>query len=107
MGLNYYADMIDAPLSGMLRQASINTRNQLVDFSGSSREYWPYTGISTGAYIIFYQGGIIDYGAYVPGPVDQSSSESDYNEAYAAGMALSYFRILIHSFLNKDPDIVP
>ena len=34
-------------------------------------------GISTGAYIVFYQGGPIDNFTYVPGPVDKYSAESD------------------------------
>ena len=35
----------------------------------------PDTGISTGAYIIFYQGGPIDHGTHVPVPVAQYSAE--------------------------------
>ena len=34
-------------------------------------KYYPDTGISTGVYIIFYQGGTIDHGIHVPGPVAQ------------------------------------
>ena len=34
-------------------------------------------------------------------------SESDYNEAWTAVMALAYFRMLLNELLNKDPDIVP
>ena len=75
-------------------------------FSDSSRKNCPDTGRSTGAYIIFYQGRSIDHGTHVPGPVDQSSAESEYNAACTAGMALSRFRMLIHEFLNKDPNIV-
>ena len=68
---------------------------------------FPDTGISTGAYIIFYQGDTLDHGAHNPGPVSQSSSESEYNAACTSGMALAHFRMLIHEFLNQDPDIVP
>ena len=50
-----------------------------MDFYDSSWKYCPDTGISTGAYIIFYQGGPIEYGTHVPGPVSQSSAESEYN----------------------------
>ena len=78
-----------------------------MDFSDSSWQDFLETGRSTGAYIIFYQGGPIDYGTHVPGPVAQSSAESKYNEACTAGMALAHFRILINELLNKDPDIVP
>ena len=76
-------------------------------FFDSSWQDCSYTGRSTGAYIIFYQGGPIDHSTNVPGPVYQSSAESEYNAAYTAGMALENFRMLIHEFLNKDPAIVP
>ena len=36
MGLKYYAGLNDAPGTDLLRQANINTKNQLMDFSGSS-----------------------------------------------------------------------
>ena len=66
----------------------------------------PDTGRSTGAYIILYQGGPIDHGTHVPGPVAQYIAESEYNSACTAVMALAHFRMLIHELLNKDPDIV-
>ena len=40
-------------------------------FSDSSYQECPYTGRSTGAYIIFYQGGTIDHGTHVTGTVVQ------------------------------------
>ena len=73
----------------------------------SSWKDFPDTGRSTGVYIIFYQVGPIDHGTHVPGPVDHFSAESYYNAACTAGMALVHFRMLIHEFINKVPDIVP
>ena len=67
----YYANTKYATLSDLLRQANINTKNQMMAFSDSSWQYFPDTGRSTVAYIIFYQGGPIDHGTHVPGPVDQ------------------------------------
>ena len=75
-------------------------------FSDSSWKYCPYTGRSTEAYMIFYQGGPIYHVTHVPGPVAQSSAESEYNAACTAGIVLAYFSMLIHEFLNKNPDIV-
>ena len=46
-------------------------------FSDSSCQDYPDTGRITGAYIIFYQGGPIDHGTNVTGPVAQSSAESE------------------------------
>ena len=78
-----------------------------MDFSGSSWQYCPDTGRSTGAYMIFYQGGPIDHVTHIPGPVAQSIAESEYNAACTEGMSLSNFRMLIHELLNKCPDRVP
>ena len=106
MGLKYYADINDAPVSDLLRQASIKTENRLMSFSDSSWQYFPDTGRSTGEYIIFYQVGTIDHCTHVPVSVSQSSAESEYNAACTAGMALARLRILIRELLNNDPDMV-
>ena len=81
MGLKYYADMKDAPLSDLLIQASIKSENKLMAFSDSSWQDCPDTVISTGEYIIFDQGGKIDLGTHATGSVAQSSAESGYNAA--------------------------
>ena len=62
LGLKYYADLNDAPVTDLLRQANIKTKNHLMAFSDSSWQDCPDTGIIIGAYIIFYQGGPIDHG---------------------------------------------
>ena len=71
LGLKYYSNMKDAPLYDLLRQAIINTENQLMAFSDSSFQDFPDTGRSKGSYIIFYQGGTIDHSKNVPEPVFQ------------------------------------
>ena len=76
LGLKYYADTNDETLSDLLRQAIINTDNNFPDFSDSSWKYCTDTGISTGEYIIFYQGWTMDHDTHVTGTVDQSSAES-------------------------------
>ena len=105
--LKYYADMNDAPVTELSRQASIKTENHLMDFSDSSWKDCPDTGRSTGAYIIFYKSGPIDHVTHVTGPVAQSSTEIEHNAACTTGMDLAHFSILIRKLLNKDPDIVP
>ena len=79
--------MNDAPVTDLLRQASIKTENHLMDFSDSIWQDYPDTGRSTGAYIIFYQGGPIDHGTNVPIQVFKAGAESEYNAACTAGMA--------------------
>ena len=68
--------MKDAPLYDLMIQASINSDNQLMVFYDFSWKYVPYTFRSTGAYIIFYQGGQIYHGTHVPGPVYQSKCKN-------------------------------
>ena len=77
MGLKYYADMNDAPVTDLLRQDGIKTENHLMNFSDSIWKDCTETGRSTGSYIIFYQGGPIDHGKLFLGPVSQSSAESE------------------------------
>ena len=77
-----------------------------MDFSDSIWQDFTETDRSTGAYIIFYQGGTIDNGTHVTGPVAQSSAESEYNTACTEGMDLAYFRMLVHELLNKYLDMV-
>ena len=101
--LKYYAGFNDAPVTNLLRQANIKTKNHLMDFSYSSWQNCADTRRSTGAYIIFYQGVPIYHGTHVPGPVAQSSVESEYNAACTAGMASAHLRMLIHELLNEDP----
>ena len=43
LGLKYYADMNDAPVFDLLRQASIKTENHLMVFSDSSWQDCPDT----------------------------------------------------------------
>ena len=106
LGLKYYDDMNNAPVTDLLRQANIKTKNNLMDFSDSSWQDFPDTERSTGAYIIFYHGGPIDHGTHVTVPVAQYSAESEYNAACTAGIYLEHFRMLIHELLNEDPDMV-
>ena len=72
--LRYYANIEDAPLSEILRLASIKTNNQFMMLSDYIWQECPYTDRSTGSYIVFYQGSPIDIYTHVPGPVAQPSA---------------------------------
>ena len=69
--------------------------------------YCPDTGRSTGSYIVFYQGGPIDNCTHVISPVDQYSSESEYNEELTSRMDMSHFRMLNNELLINNPYVVP
>ena len=74
LGLKYYADLNDAPVTDILRQANIKTKNHLMAFMILVGNIFHTLEKSTGAHIIFYQCGTIDHGTHVPGPVAQSSA---------------------------------
>ena len=65
------------PLSNLLRQASINTENQLIVLPDSIRQDFLDNFRSTGAYIVFYQSVPIDHCTHIPGKVSQSCAESE------------------------------
>ena len=44
LGLKYYSDLNDAPVTDLLRQANIKTKNNLMDFYDSSWQDCPDTG---------------------------------------------------------------
>ena len=49
LGLKYYADLNYSPVTDLLRQSNIKTKNHLMDFSDSIWQDCPDTGRSTGA----------------------------------------------------------
>ena len=106
-GLRYYAKIEDATISELLRQASINTDNQLVVFYDSCYQDCPYTGIITGAYIVFYQVGPIDHCTHDPDPFYQSGAESEYNAAFTSRMAPAHSGMIDNEFMKKDPYVIP
>ena len=55
--LKYYANINGAPVSDLLRQATIKTENTLMGFSDFSWKDCLGTGRSTGSYIIFIKVG--------------------------------------------------
>ena len=67
----------------------------------------PYTDISTGSYNMFYQVGPTDHWNNIPGPVVQSSAESEFSTECTAGMVLSHSRMLKNELMNKDTYVVP
>ena len=78
MGLKYYADLNDAPVTDLLRQANIKTKNHLMNFSDSSWQDCPDTERITGAYIIYINMGQLTmahmFQDQLPNPVQKVST---------------------------------
>ena len=69
--------MKDSHISDLFIKVDIKTDNQLIILSDSSYQDCPDTGRSTRDFTIFYQGGTIDHGTHVPGPVSQSNTGNE------------------------------
>lgn len=64
------------------------------------------TGRSTGCFLIFYCGGVIDHSSNMPGPVALSSAEAEYNQACIATMALMHISMAVNNLELIDEDIL-
>ena len=85
LGLEYYSKIEDAHIYDLFIQDSIKSDNQFMVFSDYRWQDYPNNGISTGSYIVFYQGVPIDNCTQVTGPVAHSSAESEYNASCTSG----------------------
>ena len=77
----------------------------LLTFIDSSWQDCPDTSRSTGAYVIYYQGGVDDCASVVPDPVAMSSAEAEYNIAAIGTMTTTPCCQMILEMRNQDPDI--
>ncbi|MGH7954439.1 MAG: reverse transcriptase domain-containing protein [Gloeomargaritales cyanobacterium] len=105
-GIKYFSNLQDAPVTKLLQDNNITPRRDLFSFSDSSWQDCPDTGRSTGSYLVFYQGGVVDHSSFIPEPVAMSSGEAEYNAACVTCMATSHIRMIVNemSSLNcADP----
>ena len=82
---------------------------KLVGFSDSSWQDCPDTGRSTGGYLIFYNGNLIDAHTSMPVPIAMSSAEAEYMSACNLCMKLAHLRMLVYDLeklgsKDYDPD---
>ena len=95
-GLTFYSDITHSPVYKMLKQNDIQPSRNLFTFTDSSWDDDQDTSRSTGGYLIFYQGGVVDHSSNMPGPVAMSSAEAEYNEACLACMATGNMHMTVN-----------
>jgi hypothetical protein len=109
-GTKFYSDVTESPLAKYLEKAQVDVKNMLVLVTDSSWQDCPDTGRSTGGFLSFYQGGIVDDGSVTPDPVAMSSAEAEYNQACVRTMRMSHTRQLVaemHGLSTEEPWAVP
>ena len=72
----------------------------------SSWQDCPDTGRSTGAFVLFSQGGALDYNTFVPSPVAMLSAEAECIAGAMAGMAMSHIQMLQNKLSGYEADII-
>ena len=105
-GLKYYRYIQDSPIYGLLSQHGISSTLNIFGMHDSSWQDCPDTGRSTGAFLNFFQGGVVDFNSFVPTPVAMSSAEAENNAGAAACMSVSHLRMMMNEINYEDPDLL-
>ena len=103
-GLTFYSNVMDAPVSRLLFEHGADPLAPLIAFTDSSFNDCPDSGRSTGGYVLFYQGGVVDSASAMPDPVALSSAEAEYNQTCVTGMAANSMAMLIQEMRGNNPD---
>ena len=103
-GLKFCSKLEESPSYSLLLENELPLDKPLLTFSDSSLQDCPDTRRSTGSFVIFYHGGVVDASSSVPTPVALSSAEAEYNACCNACMATAHVRMLLMELDGKDPD---
>jgi hypothetical protein len=103
-GLTYYSDLSKAPVTMLLASIGAPTDFPLVMFTDSSWQDCPDTSRSTGCYLVYCQGGLVDGASFVPDPIALSSAEAEYQVAAFGVSGCEHTRQLFQELHGLDPD---
>ena len=103
-GLTYYADLSTAPVTLLLASIDAPTDFPVVMFTDSSWQDCPDTSHSTGCYLVYCQGGLVDGASFVPDPIALSSAEAEYQIAAFGVSGCEHTRQLFQELHGLDPD---
>jgi hypothetical protein len=76
-----------SPITRLLSSNGISLDNPLCTFTDSSCNDDIDTGRSSGCFMIFYMGLVVEHSSNMPDTMALSRAEAEYNEAYLACMA--------------------
>ena len=81
-----------SPITRLLSSNGNSLDNPLCTFTDSSWNDDTDTGRSSGCFMFFYMGGVVECNSNMPDPVALSSAEAEYNEACLACMATAHLK---------------
>ncbi len=103
-GVTHYADISQAPVTKLLASIGAPTDFPIVMFADSAWQDCPDTSRSTGCYLIFCQGGIVDSASFVPDPIALSSAEAEYQIAAFGVSGCEHTRQVFQEMHGLDAD---
>ena len=105
-GIKFYSNITKSPLHRHLTLAGHDKFAEfpIVVFSDSSFQDCPDTSRSTGGYLIFMQGAVVDAWSSMPQLVAYSTCEAEYSTASLATMAAFYIKKVFNEFHSIHPD---
>jgi hypothetical protein len=105
-GIKFYSEISQSPLYQHLSTTGNNNMAQfpIVVFSDASFQDCPDSGRSTGGYLIFMQGAVVDVSSSMPQLVAFSTCEAEYCTASLAVMAATYVKKVFNELHGIDPD---
>jgi hypothetical protein len=105
-GIKFYSDATKSPLYRHLCTTGNAKHAQypIIVFSDSSFQDCPDSGRSTGGYLIFIQGAVIDVWSSMPQLVAFSTCEAEYSTASLAAMAAFHVKKVYNELHSIHPD---
>jgi hypothetical protein len=104
LGLKFYSDITMSPITRLLSSNGNSLDNPLCTFTDSSWNDDIDTGRSSGCFMIFYMGGVVEHSSNMPDPVALSSAEAEYNEACLACMATAHLKQFLEDLESPYAD---
>ncbi|KAG7349250.1 reverse transcriptase RNA-dependent DNA polymerase [Nitzschia inconspicua] len=108
-GIKFYSDIKLSPLYQMMVETG-NTEHAvapIILFIDSSFQDCPDTAKSTGGYLTFMKGGVVDNSSHVTGLVCHSSCEAEYCHATSGLMGSAFVRKVYSEMLGHNSDNNP
>jgi hypothetical protein len=106
-GLRFYSDISTSPVHHVLLSNNLPSTDPFITMCDSSWNDDVDHGRSTGCFLIFYMGGIIDHSSNLPDPIALSSAEAEYNQACLALVASTHVSMILEDLTQQPspPDL--
>jgi hypothetical protein len=105
-GIKFYSNMTESPLHHYLISSKNETHrlSPIICFADASFQDCPDTSRSTGGYLIFVQGGVVDVTSMMPQLIAYSTCEAEYCTGALAAMATTYIKKIYNELHGLDSD---